>query len=254
MPVCLCYVFACMYVFTSVCVGAQERMCMKKSEDKLGFSRNHLPFSCFWERSLPDLGGACQEGWTGWLWTRTVTCALSRSGFARAGHSAWLFHMASGNQSQIHNWAISSVLVCLSFFFPLGISNPFVYLKLTWWYRKSPDSLSPQWAWKFLYLTPCFTICWKRWNNTKAILLPRPVVYVGMDVLYSMTSSLQYDIIPGYAFNALKLSYVPPVAPIHGIYYLYILQLQFFIHIQNTAFNWVHLWCIIFPVIMSQHV
>lgn len=31
-----------------------------------------------------------------------------------------------------------------------------------------------------------------------------------------MTSSLQYDIIPGYAFNALKLSYVPPVTPTPG--------------------------------------
>lgn len=139
------------------------------------------------------------------------------------GFSTWLLVIKARYTTEPFPQYLSA---CLFFFF-LEISNPFVYLKLTWWYRKSPDSLSPQWAWKFLYLTPCFTICWKRWNNTKAILLPRSVVYVGIDVLYSMTSSLQYDIIPGYAFNALKLSYVPPVTPIHGIYYLYILQLQF---------------------------
>lgn len=144
--------------------------------------------------------------------------------------------------------------VCL-FFFSLEISNPFVYLKLTWWYRKSPDSLSPQWAWKFLYLTPCFTICWKRWNNTKAILLPRPVVYVGMDVLY-----IQYDIIltvwhhPRICLQCSKTLLCSTCCshPRH------LLSLYFtetvFINIQNTAFNWVHLWCIIFPVIMSQHV
>lgn len=77
----------------------------------------------------------------------------------------------------------------LSFFFCLQISNPFVYLKLTWWYRKSPDSLSPQWAWKFLYLTPCFIVCWNRWNSTKALLLPRPCSLYWNDPLYSMTSS-----------------------------------------------------------------
>lgn len=35
MPMCLFYVFAYMYV--SIRVGAQVCMCMKKSEDKLGY-------------------------------------------------------------------------------------------------------------------------------------------------------------------------------------------------------------------------
>lgn len=78
-----------------------------------------------------------------------------------------------------------------------------------------------------------------------------------MDVLYSMTTSLQYDIIPGYAFNALKLSYVPPVIPnwhLLVIYYLYILQLQFssiykILPLIGSIYD-----ALFFPVIMSQHV
>lgn len=131
---------------------------------------------------------------------------------------------------------------CLFVFFFLEISNPFVYLKLTWWYRKSPDSLSPQWAWKFLYLTPWFTICWKRWNNTKALLLPRPVVYVGMDVLYIWHH-------PRICLQCSKTLLCSTCRP-HLAFINHLLSLYFtvivFIHIQNPAFNWFHLWCVIF--------
>lgn len=138
------------------------------------FSRNHLPFSVFEKGlSLTWVELARKAALTGCLPGLSLVLSPGLGLQEQAtlpGFSTWLLVIKVRYTTETFPQYLS---ICLFF---LEISNPFLYLKLTWWYRKSPDSLSPQWECKFLYIIPCLAICWNRWSNTKALLLQYDII------------------------------------------------------------------------------
>lgn len=249
MPVCFCYVCAYMYVFMLIHVGCTWLYVHKESRTQawVWFPRHHLPFSLSWKESLTYLGGACQEAGLADSGSRALPVFSSVLGLQEhaivPGFTTWLLVIKLRSTTEAFPQYLS---ICL---FLLQISNPFVYLNLTWWYRKSPDNLSPQWAWKFLYLTPCFSIHCNRWCNMKALLLPRPCI--GMDPLYRMTSSQD---IPSLLYNSPVLHLFIPAGHFTDHFLSLYITVTVFIHIQKSTLNCVHSWYIIFSVIISPYV